>query len=108
MTRKTIAVMGATGAQGGGLARAILREGREDFAVRAITRNPESTKARELADLGAEVVAADLEDLASLQKAFTGAHGAFCVTNYWEHMNPPGRRSRRRTRSWSAAVVTSE
>ena len=80
--------MGATGAQGGGLARAILREGSEDFAVRAITRNPDSTKARELADLGAEVVAADLEDLASLQKAFTGAHGAFCVTNYWEHMNP--------------------
>jgi uncharacterized protein YbjT (DUF2867 family) len=88
MTRKIIAVIGATGAQGGGLARAILRDSSEEFAVRALTRTPDSAKARELADLGADVVAADLDDPTSLQKAFTGAHGAYCLTNYWEHLNP--------------------
>lgn len=88
MTRKVIAVTGATGAQGGGLARAVLRDSSEDFAVRAITRHPGSDKARALADRGAEVVAADLDDPTSLRKAFTGAYGVYCVTNYWEHLNP--------------------
>jgi uncharacterized protein YbjT (DUF2867 family) len=88
MTRRIIAVTGATGAQGGGLARAILRDSSEDFVVRAITRNPDSAQAHALADLGAEVVAADLDDPASLRKAFTRAYGAYCVTNYWEHTNP--------------------
>jgi len=86
MSKKTIAVIGATGAQGGGLVRAILSRG--DFAARAITRKPDSDKAKALAQSGAEVVAADMDDLASLQKAFAGAHGAFCVTNYWEHFSP--------------------
>lgn len=88
MAKKIIAVVGATGAQGGGLARAILRDKGGEFAVRAITRNPGSDKAKALAAQGAEVVKADLDDAASLKQAFKGAYGAFCVTNFWEHFSP--------------------
>lgn len=86
--KKIIAVTGATGAQGGGLARVILNETRGNFVVRALTRKPDSDKARTLADQGAEVVAADLDDAASIRGAFNGAHGVFCVTNFWEHFSP--------------------
>ena len=86
--RKVIAVVGATGAQGGGLVRAIAADPGGGFRARALTRNPDSDKARELARLGAEVVAADVDDVASLKKAFEGAHGAFCVTFFWEHHSP--------------------
>ncbi|MFH1763656.1 MAG: NmrA/HSCARG family protein [Gemmatimonadota bacterium] len=82
--KKVIAVIGATGAQGGGLARAILEDSAGPFSLRAITRNPASDKAKALAAMGAEVVEADLNDKASLELAFSGAHGAFCVTNFWE------------------------
>jgi uncharacterized protein YbjT (DUF2867 family) len=85
---KIIAVTGATGAQGGGLVRAILADPTGGFTPRAITRNPDSDPARELAALGVEVVQADLDDEASLRHAFAGAHGAFCVTNFWEHFDP--------------------
>ena len=88
MPKKIIAVVGATGAQGGGLARAILADPDGGFALRAITRKPNSDKARELASKGAAVVAADLDDFESLRKAFAGAHGAYCVTNFWEHFSP--------------------
>ena len=84
--KKVIAVVGATGAQGGGLARALLEDG--EFAVRAITRNVDSDKAKALKAAGAEVVAGDIDDLASMKKAFAGAYGAFCVTNFWEHFSP--------------------
>jgi uncharacterized protein YbjT (DUF2867 family) len=87
-TKKTIAVVGASGAQGGGLARAILNDPNGPFQVRALTRTAGSDKARELARQGAEVVEADLDDLASLQRAFGGAYGAFCMTNFWEHFSP--------------------
>ncbi len=86
--KKIIAVVGATGAQGGGLARAILNDKNSQFAVRAITRDVNSPKAKELAKLGAEVVAADVNDVESLKKAFKGAYGAYCVTFYWEHFSP--------------------
>jgi len=86
--RKIIAVLGATGAQGGGLVRAILADPDGGFAARAITRDPGSDKAKELAALGAEVVAADVDDRSSLEKAFAGAHGAYCVTFYWAHYKP--------------------
>ncbi|MCC3160355.1 NmrA/HSCARG family protein [Hymenobacter sp. 15J16-1T3B] len=86
--KKIIAVFGATGAQGGGLVRAILRDAASEFAVRAITRNPDSDKARELARLGAEVVQADLDDPQSLRRALQGAYGAFCVTFFWDHFSP--------------------
>ncbi|OBK93969.1 nucleoside-diphosphate sugar epimerase [Mycobacterium asiaticum] len=82
-TKKLIAVVGATGSQGGGLVKAILDDQHGRFGVRALTRNPQSTAARNWADAGAEVVAADLDDGASLRSAFEGAHGAFIVTNYW-------------------------
>jgi len=86
--KKTIAVMGATGAQGGGLVRAILRDKTGGFAARAVTRNPASKKGQALAAAGAEVVAADVTDQASLERAFAGAYGAFCVTFFWEHFSP--------------------
>jgi uncharacterized protein YbjT (DUF2867 family) len=87
-SRKLIAVVGATGAQGGGLARALLADPSGEFAVRAITRDLGADKARELARLGAEVVAADLHDPASVERAFAGAYGAFCVTFFWAHFSP--------------------
>jgi uncharacterized protein YbjT (DUF2867 family) len=86
--KQIIAVVGATGAQGGGLARAILADRSSDFAVRALTRHVDSDKARALAAAGADVVAADLDDEASLHDALRGAHGAFFVTNFWEHFSP--------------------
>ena len=85
--RKTIAVIGATGAQGGGLVRAILADPERRFAARAVTRKTDSDKARALAAAGAEVVAADADDPASLERAFKGAHGVFVVTNFWEHFS---------------------
>jgi uncharacterized protein YbjT (DUF2867 family) len=86
--KRVIAVVGATGAQGGGLARAILADPSGGFSARALTRKPDSDAARELARRGAEVVACDLDDPASVKKAFAGAHAAYCVTNYWEHFSP--------------------
>lgn len=86
--RKRITVVGATGAQGGGLVRAILADPAAGFTARAVTRNPRSEKAIALADAGVEVVGADLDDPESLRAAFRGAHGAFCVTNFWEHFSP--------------------
>jgi len=83
--KKTIAVVGATGAQGNGLVRAILADPAGGFSVRAITRDLASEKARALAALGVEVVAANVDDEASLVRAFEGAHGAYCVTFYWDH-----------------------
>jgi uncharacterized protein YbjT (DUF2867 family) len=85
--KKIIAVIGATGAQGSGLVRAILADPSGGFAARAITRDVNSDKAKELARLGAEVVAADVDDVESLKKAFAGAYGAFCVTFFWEHFS---------------------
>ena len=86
--KKIIAVVGATGAQGGGLVRAILNDKSGEFAVRAITRNSNSDKAKELVKLGAEVVTADLDNLESLKKAFAGTYGVYGVTNFWEHFSP--------------------
>ncbi|HVY06407.1 MAG TPA: NmrA/HSCARG family protein [Burkholderiales bacterium] len=85
--RKIIAVAGATGAQGGGLVRAILADPQGGFAARALTRNPDSEKAKALAKLGAEVVKADIDDAASLARAYEGAYGAFCVTFFWDHFS---------------------
>jgi uncharacterized protein YbjT (DUF2867 family) len=87
MSSKTIAVVGATGAQGGGLVRAILADRNGGFSVRAITRKPDADKARALAALGAEIVAGDADDPGSLDRAFAGAYGAYCVTNFWEHLS---------------------
>jgi uncharacterized protein YbjT (DUF2867 family) len=88
IAKKVIAVVGATGAQGGGLVRAILEDKNGPFTARAITRNVNSDKAKALAEAGAEVVTADLDDAKSLKQAFEGAHSVFCVTNFWEHLKP--------------------
>jgi uncharacterized protein YbjT (DUF2867 family) len=87
-TPKVIAVVGATGAQGGGLVSALLADPDGGFVPRALTRDPASEAARVLGDRGVEVVRADLNDRGSLDEAFTGAHGAFCVTNFWELFDP--------------------
>jgi len=87
-SQKIVAVVGATGAQGGALARAISSDRAGEFAVRALTRKPDSDQAKDLKRAGAEVVAADLDDVESLNRAFAGAYAAFCVTNFWEHFSP--------------------
>ena len=86
--KKIIAVVGATGAQGGGVCRAILKDVGGGYRVRALTRNAGSDKAKELGKLGAEVVEVDIDDAESLKRAFHGAHGVFCVTFFWEHFSP--------------------
>jgi len=85
--KKIIAVVGSTGSQGGGLCRAILGDASSEFACRAITRDPSKDAAKALADKGAEVVQADLDDVESLKKAFAGAYGVYGVTNFWEHFS---------------------
>ncbi|MGA7980041.1 MAG: NmrA/HSCARG family protein [Chromatiaceae bacterium] len=85
---KTIAVVGATGAQGGGLVRAILNDPAGGLSARAITRNVDSDKAKQLAAMGAEVVAADVDDQGSLERALQGAYGAYFVTFFWAHFSP--------------------
>ncbi len=85
---KIIAVVGATGAQGGGLVRAILSDPEGGFSARALTRNPDSDKAKELKSMGAEVVKADVDSADSLKEAFSGVYGAFCVTFFWDHFSP--------------------
>ncbi len=86
--KKIITVFGATGAQGGGLARAILQDTNSEFAVRAVTRDAQSDKAKALAQMGAEVVEADIDDVESIKRAMDGAYGAYCVTFFWAHFSP--------------------
>src|SRR6266571_2284014 len=86
--KKVIAVLGATGAQGGGVVRAIMNDSNGGFTARALTRDVNGARAKELAKLGAEVVAADVDDAGSLKKAFNGAYGAYCVTFFWAHFSP--------------------
>ncbi len=85
---KVIAVVGATGAQGGGVVRAILADPTGGFTARAIVRDVHSDKARALAALGAKVVAGDIDDEASLARALEGAWGAYFVTFFWAHFSP--------------------
>jgi uncharacterized protein YbjT (DUF2867 family) len=86
--KKIITVLGATGQQGGGLVQAIQGDPSGGFRARAITRDVNSDKAKDLAKLGAEVVAADVDNPESLKNAFAGAYGAYCVTFYWAHFSP--------------------
>ncbi|MBC7846192.1 MAG: NmrA/HSCARG family protein [Flavobacterium sp.] len=85
--KKIITVFGATGAQGGGLVKAILADKNSDFSVRAVTRNANSEKAKALAQLGAQIVAADIDDVQSIKKALEGTYGAYFVTFFWEHFS---------------------
>ena len=79
--KKLVLVSGATGQQGGAVARELLAAG---WPVRAMTRKPDGDAAKALAALGAEIVKADLDDEASLAPAFAGAWGALAVQNTWE------------------------
>lgn len=88
MNKKIIAVLGATGAQGGGLVNAILNNKNSEFAVRALTRNTNSDKAKALSAKGAEVVQVDVDNESSLKNAFDGVYGVYAVTFFWEHFSP--------------------
>ncbi len=79
---KTILITGATGKQGGATLRHLAKRG--GFKLRAMTRKPDGDAAKALSALGAEVVAGDLNDAASLERAVAGAWGAFAVQNTWE------------------------
>jgi len=79
---KTILITGATGKQGGATLRHLAKRG--GFKLRAMTRKPDSDAAKAVAALGAEVVAGDMDDAASLERAFAGAWGLFSVQNTWE------------------------
>lgn len=87
MDKKIIVVFGATGAQGGGLVRAILNDPNSEFAVRAVTRNADSDKAKQLVKMGAEVVTGNIDDVESIRRALNGAYGAFFVTFFWDHFS---------------------
>ncbi|TDL21423.1 NAD(P)-binding protein [Rickenella mellea] len=86
--KKLIVVTGATGAQGGSVVRFLLEDG--SFQVRAVTRNADSEKAKELAAKGVEVVTGNLNDIESVKKAFTGAYGVFGVTSFWDRVEGGG------------------
>ena len=84
---KTIAVMGATGSQGGSVIRAFHSLPDSNFKIRAITRNPESEKAKAIESMVDEVVKADGDNKDSMVAAFKGCHGVFVVSNFWEGMD---------------------
>lgn len=86
--KKIIAVMGATGMQGGSLVRAIINDPEKEFIPRAVVRDISSDKAKKLKDMGAEIVEGDLEKPGTIKKAFEGAYGAYCVTFYWAYFSP--------------------
>ena len=81
MSDKLIVVAGATGNQGGAVARKLIEEG--GWRVRGLTRDPSKPEAQALAALGDEIVKADLDDRGSLDRAFKGAYGVFSVQNFW-------------------------
>jgi uncharacterized protein YbjT (DUF2867 family) len=85
--KKVITVFGATGAQGGGLVRAILADKNSSFSVRAVTRNANSESAKKLAQLGAQTVVANIDDVQSIKKAIEGSYGVYFVTFFWEHFS---------------------
>jgi len=83
-SQKVIAVVGATGQQGGAVVRGLLKQ--NQFKIRALTRNPTGKKGAALKKLGCDVVKANLDDTASLKEAFQGAYGVYAVTNFWQTM----------------------
>jgi uncharacterized protein YbjT (DUF2867 family) len=101
-----IAIVGATGSQGGGLARAIVDDPAKRFVARVLTRNPFSQRAQALARRGAEVVHANLDEPDTVHRAFAGASRAFCVTNYWEHFSPEREVAQARTMAAAAKAAS--
>jgi uncharacterized protein YbjT (DUF2867 family) len=82
MSTKTILVSGATGQQGGAVARQLLKQ--PAFSVRALTRDPAKPSARALAQLGAEVIRGNLDDLASVRNGLEGVYGVYSVQDFME------------------------
>jgi uncharacterized protein YbjT (DUF2867 family) len=82
---RTILVTGATGAQGGSVARHLLADG--GWRIRGLTRSPESEPARALAAAGVEIIQGDLDDRGSIVRALEGCEGLYAVTNFWEHFD---------------------
>jgi len=103
--KKIIAVVGATGTQGGGLCQAILADPDGGFSVRAVTRNPSKDQAKALSVKGAQVVQANLDDVESLKKAFAGAYGVYCVTNFWEHFSAEKEKAQAKNMADAAKAV---
>lgn len=89
MAKKIITVFGATGNQGGSVARTFLQDPKlkADWTVRAVTRDTTKPAAQKLAAQGAQVVSGDLDSSPTLIAAMTGATAVFGVTNYWEHLD---------------------
>ena len=79
---RMVLVTGATGSQGGAVARELLNRG---YRVRGLTRNTESDRAKAMTDLGAEMVQGNFDDQQSLANALQGVHGVFAMTDFWEH-----------------------
>lgn len=100
--KKITVVVGATGAQGGGLARAILEDRRWQIRGPRITRDASTPQAMALAELGADVVVSDIDDVASLTRALHGAYGAYFVTFFWAHLSPEREMDEARIRITSA------
>jgi uncharacterized protein YbjT (DUF2867 family) len=103
--KKIIAVVGATGQQGGAVAKAVLDDKDGGFTVRALTRNPDSAAAQALAARGAEVVAANLDDEASVRAALAGAYGAYFVTAFWEYNDVAREQAQARNLANAAAAA---
>lgn len=84
--KKVLVVFGATGTQGGSVVKSILGDPKTaaEYSIRAVTRDASKPAAQKLAEAGCEVVTADLDNVASVEKAVTGAHTVFAVTNFWE------------------------
>lgn len=85
-SKKLLVVFGATGAQGGSVVKSILGDSklRESWTVRGVTRDVSKPSAKALESLGAETIAADINDASTLKAAIKGAYAVFAVTNYWE------------------------
>jgi uncharacterized protein YbjT (DUF2867 family) len=104
-SKKIITVFGATGAQGGSLVNAISNDPISEFSVRAVTRDANSDKAKQLAESGAEVVEADIDDPAAIQRALEGAYGAYFVTFFWAHFSPEKEKTEAQNMAKAAAAA---
>lgn len=87
ISEKIIAIMGASGAQGGAVIKAFNKLGRDEFKLRAISRDPDSDKAKAILPLVDEFFEADADDEESMVKAFEGCYGAFIMSNFWQDMD---------------------
>jgi uncharacterized protein YbjT (DUF2867 family) len=102
-SKKIILVFGATGAQGGSVARNLLSRGQ--YAVRAFTRKSDSPAAQSLAAAGAEIVEGNLDDKASIRAALNGVYGVYGVTNFWEHFDNEAEQGRNMIRAIAGSDV---